>query len=344
MVKRRYSRRRPRRSRKTFYRKRRYGRKNYKKSRFGKRRKNGALSKLFKAILPSLPVKNCGALGMVGRYGGRSWTQSIVGDVASAYALRDALPGQSNIFDDGSIGTSTHMTFQQYAAKKYKLKHTKNVIGQNLGNTHMIMTIYFCKFRHDYQNTDAVTYDKVLSDTSTTANSGQDLLEYGSALTGAGAIEKYYEYPQYTPFMSNEFVTTFKVVKSRKLRIGPSEWFKFKISTGYKEFDKKWLLQNDAEALPIKYLRGWSTVAYITYHGEAVTDPTDVNLVTLSKNDLMLYWNETKMLKAVPHHRKCTRLAVPSGLTTLANPAATPLVRPSGVVQVTETSHAAQSA
>ena len=151
------------------------------------------------------------------------------------------------------------------------------------------------------------------------------------------------DYPSFTPFMSGSFVASCKVIKTRKMRLGPSEWFRFKLTTGYKEFDKKWLLNNnDAGASKLLYLRKFSKGVLFSWHGEAVATDNPA-VVTLSKNDLMLYYSQTITSKAVPHHRKAFVLGVPSGLHTENDiNDSTYLVRPSGVVQVTETSHAAQ--
>ena len=66
------------------------------------------------------------------------------------------------------------------------------------------------------------------------------------------------------------FTSTFKVIKSYKMRLAPSEWFRLNLGTRYKEFDKKWLLDNYADTKPIKLIRGFSKFALFTWHGEAV--------------------------------------------------------------------------
>lgn len=359
-MKRRYGRR-PRRRRlnRKFYRKRSYGRKkSYKKGRFGKYRKNSAIRTLFKAILPEVPVKSCGAFGILGTYGARTYKTDFVGDTTGITAGRDLLPGQSNIYDDGAIGTSTHLTFQQYAAKKMKAKHIKRYIGQNLGNTHMILTMFIVKPRYDYSLSFNPDYNDLFPDCLTSVTSGQDLLNVGSALPGSSNIDNYCKYPQFTPFMSAHFTSNFKVVKSYKMRLGPSEWFRLKLNTGYKEFDKKWLLANEAlgATTKLKLLSKFSKFVIFSWHGEAITKPpapapadpvvteaAAVNTVTLSKCDLMVYYNQTWTYKAIPYHRKATILALPTNLHTEAAIAEGDyVVRPSGVVQITETSHAAK--
>ena len=223
MVKRRYTSRR-RRLRRPYYRKKINGKKKYyrkKRSlRRNGRRKNGALSKLFKSILPTVPVKSCGAFGVDGVYGCRAWTTTFVGDSYGVYSGRDYLPGQSNLYDDGSIGSSTHLSFQQFGSKKFKAKHTKRIVGQNLGNTHMLLTIYICQPRYDYTDSYTPVTDELFPDCLGGVSSGQDLLNANSSLPGGTSnIDKYYKYPQFTPFMSAFFTSTFKVIKSYKMRL-----------------------------------------------------------------------------------------------------------------------------
>lgn len=336
---------RKRRVNRKFYRKRKSIRK---RGRFAKKKRSSAISKLFKTILPSVPVKSTGAFGVVGSYGCRVYKADFVGELAGVVAGRDYLPNQSAIYDDGAVGTSTHMSFQQYAAKKYKAKHTKRYIGQNLGNGHMLLTIYIATPRHDYIPSDHPDVNELFPDCLTSTSAGQDFLQTGSALPAAGStIVNYYNYTNFTPFMSNHFTTSWLVLKTYRMRLAPGEWFKFNMSTKLKEFDKKWLLANDAYSIDqrIKLPAKYAKMALFTWHGEAVTkgggtEATDVNTITLAKNDLMVYYNHTWLYKAVPHHMKSIRLLAPSNIHTEDTIAAGQyLVRPTGVVQVSETSH-----
>ena len=115
--------------------------------------------------------------------------------------------------------------------------------------------------------------------------------------------------------------------------MAPSEWFRLNLGTRYKEFDKKWLLDNYADTKPIKLIRGFSKFALFTWHGEAVCSG-DSTEITLQKTDLMVYYNQTWRFKAVPFYRHSTLLSTPSGLHTESSIVdGTYLVRPSGVVR-----------
>ena len=176
--------------------------------------------------------------------------------------------------------------------------------------------------------------DELFPDCLGGVSSGQDLLNANSSLPGGTSnIDKYYKYPQFTPFMSAFFTSTFKVIKSYKMRLAPSEWFRLNLGTRYKEFDKKWLLDNYADTKPIKLIRGFSKFALFTWHGEAVCSG-DSTEITLQKTDLMVYYNQTWRFKAVPFYRHSTLLSTPSGLHTESSIVdGTYLVRPSGVVR-----------
>jgi len=327
------SRRFARRSRRSSYmRKRRSG--------FGRRRRGGAVSKLMKALLPTVPVKYIETIGRHGVHSARSWFSKSFGDVADAYTYKESLPGQSNIYDDGTLGTSTHLSFQQYGSKKYKLRHTATITAQNTGNSTMILTAHIAKYRRDTPNTDTTASPAIttqLYKDTQAGVTGQFLIDKGSNVPATSNITNYYDYPQFTMFYSTAACSTWKVVNTRKLRVPPGGWIKFKVNTGYKEFDAKWVTENNSATTPLRYLRGWSKTLILTWHGELSQKISDVTTNTLSSCDLMMYITHSLTLKAVPYHRQSTIFLKPVGMTTLSTLGFTPQIRPTVVVQVSKT-------
>lgn len=292
-----------------------------------------------KALLPTVPIKYVETVGKTGTYAARTWYSKTIGDVSDAHTYRNYLPGQSNIFDDGSTGTSTHLSFQQYNAKKFKLRQTTTFTLQNTANTTMIMTAHIAKIRRDMIDDDPYVGDYLYKDCSATANAatGEYLIDKASAVPASSYIGNFYNYPQFTMFSSTNACATWKVVKTRKLRIPAGGWVKFKLNTGYKEFDSKWLTENASQTNPIRHLRDWSKTLILTWHGELVQKIDDVTTNTLSKTDFMMYMTHSLTLKAVPYHRQSILYKVPVGLSSGTTLGFTPQVRPTVIVQVTKT-------
>lgn len=320
---------RPRRSR--YLRKRRV---------YGRRRRGGALSKLIKNLLPTVPIKYVETDGVFGAFGSRTWWSKTVGDVNDAYTYRNYLPLQSNLFDDGSSGTSTHLTFQQYGAKKLKLRHVTTFSMQNLSNVTMILTAHVAKFRKDNDTANIQVGDVLYKDCSATAGAatGEYLIDSHSTVPTTSYIGNFYNYPQFTLFHSTLACSIWKVVSTRKIRVPPGGWVKFKLNTGYKEFDSKWLTENAAQAGPTRHLRDWSKTLMLSWHGEMVQKLNDPESVTLAATDFSVYMSHSLTLKGVPFHRQSTVFKNPINLVTTTPFPWNPQVRPKVVVQVNETS------
>lgn len=331
-----------RRTRRRFGRRRpRYSR--YLRKRRGlRRRRNGVVSTLMKAILPTVPIKYIKTLGVQGSFANRSWFSDTIGNVREAFNYTQYLPGQSNIYDDGSVGTSTHLSFQQFASKKFKMKHQCTYTGQNVSNTTMILTVHIAHFRKDYNVLANPTISSILgADCAGTTSTGAFKIDKNSTAPG-GYIANFYQYPQFTLFMSPSTCSTLKVVKTQKLRVPPGGWFKFTTNTGYKEFDKAWLNINEAMTDKIYHHARWSKMIIFSWHGELVQKAADLNSLTLSATDMMLYQTHSVKLKAVPYHRESIILQPPVNMLTASPLAFNPVVRPKGVIQITTTSTGAQ--
>lgn len=333
-----------RRTRRRFGRRPRYSRYLRKRSRIYRRKRGGVISKMLKSLLPTVPIKYCQTYYGIGAYGSRTWFSDTIGNVADAYSYRDYLPGQSNIFDDGSTGTSTHLTFQQFAMKRLKLRHVASYVGQNVANTTMILTAHICQFRRDYnaKKNPSVLTDFLNVDAGTSTNSGAYKIDSHSSLPATSYIGKYSSYPQFNAFMSPEFCSNFLVVKTKKYRIPPGGWFKFKLNTGYKEFERNWLVDNNGLTQPLQHLRKWSKFLVLTWHGELVQQAATLANTTLSATDFQLYANHSLTLKAVPYHKESVVLLPPVNMVTTSPLPFLPQVRPKVVVQVTKTSTAVE--
>ena len=313
----------------------------YKYRRFRRKTKSN-LSKLMDTILPTVPIKWVKTANGTGTYAARSWTTfDSIGSITQINSFKDYLPGSSLVLDDGTNGTSTHLSFQGYNSKRFKAKHSARYTCQNVANTTMFATIHICAYRRDYSEKEnpSVTGDFMSADLINTANYGSYNVNINSSLPSTSYIANYYQYPQATIFDSPTTCSELKVVKTYKLRVPPGGWFKFKVGTGWKTFDKAWLNENSGQ---IKYFGRWSKVPVITWHGELCQKAGDITKTTLSVTDFICYQTHVVKMKAIPFHRKSTVFSVPIGLEVGSPLAFAPVIRPQGVIQVTETKTDAQ--
>ena len=95
------------------------------------------------------------------------------------------------------------------------------------------------------------------------------------------------------------------------------------------------MLENNGQ---IKHLRGWSKIPLITWHGELVQKAGDITAAGLSATDWICYQTHCITLKAIAFHRKSTVFQPPTNLISSTPFPWVPVVRPHGIIQVTETS------
>ena len=309
----------------------------YKYRRFRKRT-SSSVKKLMDTLLPTIPIKYIKTTSSAGQYSSRTWTTlDTIGNVVTIFGYKDYLPNSSMITDDGALGTSTHLSFQGYYNKRFKAKHSARYTCQNVGNTTMFATIHILAYRKDYSEKEnpSITGDFMSADLINSANNGALGVNINSSLPATSYISNFYNYPQATIFDSPTTCSQFKVVKTYKLRVPPGGWFKFKVRTGWKNFDKAWLLENNGQ---IKHLRGWSKIPLITWHGELVQKAGDITAAGLSATDWICYQTHCITLKAIAFHRKSTVFQPPTNLISSTPFPWVPVVRPHGIIQVTETS------
>ena len=179
---------------------------------------------------------------------------------------------------------------------------------QNLSNVTMILTAHVAKFRKDSDSANLQVADVLYKDSAATAlaATGEYLIDKASTVPANSYIGNFYNYPQYTVFHSTLACSIWKIVSTRKIRVPPGGWVKFKLNTGYKEFDAKWLTENAAQAGPTRHLKDWSKTLMLSWHGELVQKLDDPTANTLAPIDWMMYCSHSLTLKGVPFHRKST--------------------------------------
>lgn len=297
-----------------------------------------------KHLLPTIPIKWVGTSAQTGTYAARTWyAYGVCGYLSGLYQYKDYLPQTANIFHTGAGTASTNLSVDNYNSIKFRAKWIQRHSIQNVSNMDAYVTVHVLRFRKDTATTvysgGSSAYNILLDDTTPAAHYQTNV---NSALPATSYISQIYNYPQFTIFDSSKTCSYLQVLKTRKLKVGPGETFHVRVATKSKEFSQAYLIRNNAVANPDEYVGGWSKVLWLTWHGPNVMKAGDVTSTTLGACDFITYTTNCVILKAVATHTPSKVFAIPSNLISSTPLAWAPVIRPRGVIQVTETSTAAE--
>lgn len=214
--------------------------KRFRKRRFRKKfgRKRGGLSKLlWRSLCCPQTVTGTFSTAKQGVQGQRTWYGMALGGYGMLYNLIVPRKPSNFLFNQSAVraptwgGTaSSTATLQDLGQDSWKCTIKSLMMDariQNRSNAAMELKIYECVIRRDVGNSafgrDGASwqtyfeYDMNPTSTVGTGNLGpnQDVLPTG--------LSKMWGAPTFTPYMSNEFVNFFKIVKTHSLRLGPNE-------------------------------------------------------------------------------------------------------------------------
>lgn len=333
-----------RRRRRFTSRRRHFKRRLFRRTRFRRRRLRGrgrgAIAKLMKHLLPKVPIRWVKTENLTGAFSSRQWyCFEPAGTLSGLVGWHNYLPNVQNIF--GSLGgtASTNLSVDNFNSVKFRAKYIQRFSVQNISNLEGYATLYIMKFRKDTpteiytgaNNAFTTMLDDagIASHYQTNANS--------SLPTPTSYIGAIYNYPAFTVFDSSKTCSLLKVIKTRKMRVGPGETFHFRVATKTKEFSSAYIFRNNTATNKVEYAGNWSKVAWLSWHGPVCQKAGDATTQVLGAVDFLSYCSSTLVLKAVATHTPSKVYFQPVNLTTASPLAFVPVVRPKGVIQITET-------
>lgn len=265
--------------------------KSSKRSSKGSRGKTGLLSLMWKKLCTPMVYKATVAQAYAGLQGQRQFKWTMLGGESILTTLGSKRP--SNFLFNTALGSNSTAALQDFGGTNWKLSVDKYIWDmriQNRGNACMELKCYECLTR---RNIGGAT---VLTDSNTTLNSifsdsannpaviGQRLSNVapGQASLPTG-LANHWNAPTFTPYMSNEFVNNFKILKTHSFRLSPNEIVERKYYMSKKVFRGQYLL-----SLPSTEWQGdWTKVLLWSWVGMPVDDGTTSNQ-TKAKTDLFL--------------------------------------------------------
>lgn len=333
-----------RRRRRLTSRRRHFKRRAFRRTRFRRRRfrgrRSGAISKLLKHLLPTVPLYYCRTENLTGSYSARTWyCFDVAGALTSLAGFYNFVPNLESVYADHLGTSSIHLSTDHFNSLKFKTKEVKRYSVQNISNVEAYVTLYVMRFRKDTPTeiysgaTNAYTSlldDAVIGGNYQTSSSS-------SVPAGPSYIGAIYNYPAFTIFGSSKTCSLMKVTRVKKLRVGPGETFHFRYATRMKEFSNAYIKRNAAATNKVQYVGNWSTVAWMSWHGPVCQKAGDPTSQVLAACDFLAYSSNTLVYKAVPTHTPVKVYYPPAGMITASPLAFTPVVRPKGVIQITET-------
>lgn len=261
------------------------GRGRIRKKRFGKKRPRkgkgkGVLGALVRRLTTPMTYKATVANNGVGFQNLRQIMGYYLGGEAMLQTLAAKKP--SNFLFNTALSTSSTAVLQDPGGTNYRLcvdRWIHDMRIQNRSNASMELTVYECMVRHDVasgtlplgsSSIQALFNDAV--DLPTFIGQGLNNLGPGQAVLPTGMTHNY-QNPTFTPYDSNEFCTFFKVVKTKKVMLGPNEIMPMKYNMRAKSFRGDRL----SSLLCYEYLAGWTKLLLFSWVGMPVDDGTTAN-------------------------------------------------------------------
>jgi len=249
-----------------------------------KGRKRSSINKLlWKRLCTPQTVRSTFAEYGEGIQGQRAWYGLQLGGWA---AINEEIVKRkpSNFLFNQNYNSTSPAQLQDFSQTNYQVTIQQFFADcriQNRSNANMELKIYECTLRHDVTNenfsklgTSWTTLFAGSMDLSATAglppgNLGplQDSLPTG--------VTHNYQHPAFTPYLSNVFVSFFKILKTHSLNIGPNEVINKKFYCPKNKRLKGAYLQPNVPSLNTEWMRGYSRFILFSWVGQPVDNGTN---------------------------------------------------------------------
>lgn len=254
-------------------------------------RKNGFNSTMWKALCTPQIYKETYAFSRNGTQGQRTWaSQEIAGYAFINTTVAAKRP--SNFLFNTASGASSTAVLQDLGQNNWQVQINKCSINtrlQNRSNASMELKIYECLVRRDVQSS---AFDKGIDswqrafqanmDPNTLVGSAQNNVGPGQAANPSG-LAHMWQHPTFTPYMSNEFVNFFKILRTYSYNLGPNEIIQKRFSLSKRKF-KGAMIETPSSC---EWQKGWSKMILYSWVGMPVDDGTSANQ-SKAKTDLFI--------------------------------------------------------
>lgn len=238
-----------------------------------------------------MSIKDQWATATAGTQGLRTNAAFVMGCNSLIQTLGGKRP--SNFLFNTNHDSSSVATLQEPSGTNYRMAITKFLWDtriQNRSNAHMELKIYECVIRHN-------TPSSALSDSGATAaiqTLFSDAVDVGGYVgqtesnLGPGqaayptGVSHGWQHPAFTPFNSNEFVSTFKIQKIHSRILGPNEILPMKFY-----LRRKFLRGSHIHGPNAEWQRGFTKLLLFSWVGQMIDD-NSLTAQTKAKCDLFV--------------------------------------------------------
>lgn len=187
----------------------------------------------------------------------------------------------ANFLFDTVQGTASPAVLSNFGGDNWQLSIDKFVHDlriQNRSNASMELKIYECVIRHDVANSAIATSAGPAGIVSAMFDGNLLPTFAGAALNAVGpnqaalptGMTSQSQHPAFTPYQSEAFVSTFKILKTHSMKLAPNEIISRKFALKPKLFKAQWLLSNGAN----EWISRWSKTLMFSWVGMPVDDGT----------------------------------------------------------------------
>lgn len=290
------------------------------KKRFSKRKRSSFLGKIWRALCTPMVYKSTIAQAYGGTQGLRSWKAVELAGENILTTLGNKHP--SNFLFNTSVGTST-VTLQDPGGSNFTLCIDKFIWDtriQNRSNASMELKIYECVVRNDIATsqigtgaTDVLGLFSASVDNGTGFFVGQNMSNLApNQVAFPTGVSHHWQHPAFTPFMSNEFCTFFKVKKVHSRVLTPNEVWPMKFYLPKKSVKGSHIFSSSS----YEWEKGWSKVLLFSWVGQPVDD-NSVNNQTKAKIDLFIQADITVKYHFTPGDEHLVNLAYGNDINSI---------------------------
>lgn len=277
------------------------------------------LSKLYHVLCTPMTYKTTTSQAVAGTQGLRAWAQVELGGLGQITTLGNKKPSNF-LFNSSGSGT----TLNDYGGTNYKLaidKWVHNFRIQNRSNAHMELKIYECMVRKDVSSgvlSTTTGYQTIFSESVPDPSGGyfpgiaESNWAPGQSNVPTG-VSAHWQHPAFTPFMSNKWVSFFKILKVHSRVLQANEILPMKFSLRKKAIKGTYINANQA----LEWQKGWTKVLLFSWVGQPIDDNT-LLASTKAKCDLFLQDDLTIKYHFIPGTEPLVNVSysAPAGMAT----------------------------
>ncbi|QNG41150.1 capsid protein [Antarctic virus 5_I_KPSTAsw004Ad] len=337
---------------------RRFGRKRPRRVRRSSRKSSSrrASGRVLGSVIRSFTAPQTYKSVVAENYAGRQALRSVYGLALGGESILRKLSASRpvsmlwNMATGESVDAAGSRVVDLTSASNYTMvvdKYIWDTRIQNRSNASMELKIYECLVRRDvggvgipgFTSTKFSPVDIFHRDLHTKSVLDEDPNQNLIPATYPAGMSHTWQHPGFTPFQSQTFTTSFKIIKTHKLDLHPNQILPMKFYLRSKTFKGRWLTSDASN----EWQANWSKLLLFSWVGMPVDDGVTAGKMARAKCDLFVTSDVTIKFHFLPGNPPMARYAYDNEINQDVsnyefNPAAfTPVIPASDTIQTTVT-------